>query len=177
VYVCSNCHALQMMDPSSVRLTQIEAATGAGGDAERLVPFWRLELTNDFVARFGAFLGGVDGCRALLVPAIKSGNYESLHKLARRMTTAQERLTYEAVEATDARFLPVQIGLDEAVALAEIIICRELIDRGRTLPDGDLKLQPAEVGLTYVPFRSDGYFCVDTVLNAVSFERVLVDKV
>jgi hypothetical protein len=177
LYVCSNCHALQMMGSSPVRLSGINAVAAPSGDTGRMVPFWRLGLSDDIIARYGSLLGGPDRCRTMLIPAIKSSNYESLHKLARRMTTAQERFTIEAIDATNERFLPVQIGLDEALALAGTIICRELLDHGLPLPERDLEIPPVEVGLVYFPFRSDGYFCVDSVLNAVSFERVLVDQV
>ncbi len=175
VYLCSNCHAIQMMDSSATRLTQIEAVGADSKESGKMIPFWRLGLPEDIVSRYGSMLGGADQCRALMIPAIKSGNYESLHKLSRRMTTAQSRFATEVVEVMDDRYLPVQIGPDEARAMAEVIICRELIDHGLALPEKDLEIVPTEIGLVYVPFHSESYFYVDSTLNAVSFERALVD--
>jgi len=174
IYICPNCHELQVMDRMDYLLEQIDLTSFGDKPVSSLVPFWRLGLPEVMAQRFGNLLGGLDRREQLLVPALGTSNFEALHKLAKRMSAAQGKMPIEAVESLDERFLPVRIGLSEALALAEIIICRELLDKGLKLPDTNLSLKPTTVGLVYVPFHLENYFYVDSVLNAVSVERALV---
>jgi hypothetical protein len=174
IYICPNCHELQVMGRMNYRLGQIDMALFGDKPVSYLVPFWRLGLPEVMAQRFGNLLGGLDRCRQMLVPALGSNNFEALHKLAKKMTAAQGKIPTEAVESLDERFLPVRIGLSEALALAEIIICRELLDKGLNLPDR-LDFEPTNVGLVYVPFHLENYFYIDSVLNAVSLEKTLVE--
>jgi hypothetical protein len=175
IYICPNCHELQVMDRINYRLEQIDMTSFGDKPVSSLVPFWRLGLPEVMVQQFGNLLGGLDRREQMLVPALGTSNFEALHKLAKRMSAAQGKMPMEAVESLDERFLPVRIGLTEALALAEIIICRELLDRGLKLPESSLALEPTSVGLVYVPFHLKNYFYVDSVLNAVSVERALVE--
>jgi predicted RNA-binding Zn-ribbon protein involved in translation (DUF1610 family) len=175
IYICPNCHELQVMGRMDNRLEQIDMAMFGDQPVTCLVPFWRLGLPDVMAQRFGNLLGGLDRCEQMLVPALGTGNFEALHKLAKRMSTAQRKMSTETIESLDERFLPVRIGLPEALALAEIIICRELLDKGLELPDSSLDLEPASVGLVYIPFHRQDYFYIDSVLNAVSMERTLVE--
>ena len=56
-----------------------------------------------------------------------------------------------------------------------MIVCRELVDRGYKLPEEDLVLKPRDIGLVFVPFHLENYFYIDSVINAVSLERTLLD--
>jgi len=175
VYICPNCHELQIMNIGEFRLAQIEAAVFEDDRRSRLVPFWQFGLPEIMAKRFGNLLGGLDRCDKMLVPAVGASNFEALHKLTRRISAAQSRIQTGAVESLDERFLPVRIGPGEALALAEMIVCRELVDKGHKLPEGGLALEPTELGLVYIPFHLENYFYVDSVLNAVSVEKTLVE--
>jgi hypothetical protein len=175
VYICSNCLELQVLDRNNATLPGIEVAEFEDDASIRLIPFWRLRLPEIMTGRFGNLLGGLDKGEDLLVPATGASNFEGVHKLARRMSVAQGRMTRTMVEKLDERYLPVRIGRGQALALAEMIVCRELVDHGHKLPEEGLELVPSEVGLVYVPFRQANYFYVDTVINAVSAEKSLIE--
>jgi|GEM_PF-530065 len=175
VYICPNCHELQIMNAGEFRLSQVEAAIFEDDHRSRLVPFWRLGLPEIMAKRFGRLLGGLDRCDKMLVPAVGANNFEALHKLTRRISAAQSRVPTGVVESLDERFLPVRIGPGEALALAEMIVCRELVDKGHKLPDDGLALRPTEIGLVYIPFHLENYFYVDSVLNVVGVEKTLVE--
>jgi hypothetical protein len=173
VYLCPNCHELQVVGRMDYRLSQIDVATFGEAPVTHLVPFWRLGLLELATNRLGNLFGGFQRCDSLLIPAMGTKNLDALHKLTKRMSTAQGKMPTKAVESLDERFLPVRIGLTEALALAEIIISRELLDKGLGLPNS-LDLKPTSVGLVYIPFHLEIYFYVDSVLNAVSMEKALV---
>jgi len=173
VYICPNCHELQVVGRMNFRLPRIDVATFGDAPVTRLVPFWRLSLPELASSRLGNLFGGLERCEGMLIPAMGTKNLDALHKLTRRMSAAQGKMPTQAVESLDERFLPVRIGLTEALSLAEIVISRELLDRGLALPD-KLDLEPTTVGLVYIPFHLENYFYVDSVLHAVSMEKALV---
>lgn len=175
VYICPNCHELQMMDKSSYSLPEIKTAIFEDSRPAKLVPFWTLGLPEVMAQRFGNLLGGLDKREKMFVPAIGASNFEAIHRLARRMSAAQGKMQTEPVESFDERYLPVRVGVAEALALAEMIICRELVDRCYKLPEEDLVLEPQDIGLVFVPFHLENYFYIDSVINAVSLERTLLD--
>lgn len=175
VYICPNCHELQMLEKDAVRLPEIKVAIAENDRDIRYVPFWTLKLPGVMTHKYGNLLGGLDKQEQLYVPALGASNFEAINRLAKRMSAAQGRMEIETVGELDDRYNPVRIGASEALALAEIIVSRELLDKGHKLPDGDLGLRPQDIGLVYVPFRLKNYFYVDAVLDAVSIERKVLD--
>ena len=175
VYICPNCHELQMLGKNTAQLPEIQVAVAENERDLRYVPFWTLRLPEVMAQRYGNLLGGLDKQEQMFVPALGGANFEAIYRLAKRMSAAQGRMEIETVGSLDDRYQPVRIGVSEAFALAEIIVCRELLDRGHKLPKGDMGLKPEEIGLVYVPFRLENYFYVDAVLDAVSVEKKLLD--
>ena len=174
VYICGNCKELQIPDPKSRRISHLEAVSFESDHEVQFVPFWRLHLPDIMTGALGNLLGGLDRSEYLLVPALGSDNFEALHKLARRMSAAHARMSTNTVIELDDRYRSVRIGPDHACALAEMIVCRELVDHGFKLPE-NLEIKPLDYGLVYVPFHRENYFYIDTALEAVTVERVLID--
>jgi predicted RNA-binding Zn-ribbon protein involved in translation (DUF1610 family) len=175
VYICPNCHELQMLRKDAARLPEIRVAVADDDQDIKYVPFWTFKLPEVMAHKYGNLLGGLDKQEIMLVPALRASNFEAIYRLAKRMSAAQGRMATETVGELDDRYQPVRIGASEALALAEIIVCRELLDKGHHLPDDDLGLKPQDIGLVYVPFRLKNYFYIDAVLDAVSVERKLLD--
>lgn len=175
VYICKNCRHVQMLGAGNRALPKIAVVMAEGHDDTRMVPFWWLKLPKIMTGVFGNLLGGVDHSDCLHIPALRSGNFEAICKLSRRMSAAHMRMELARVEEFDDRFPSVQIGLGEAVALAEMIIYRELVERGYQLPEEDINLTPEDYGLTFVPFHLENYFYVDSALNAIGVEKTLIE--
>lgn len=175
VYICDNCHCLQVLDKSDYRLPQIELADSSDNRSSKFVPFWLLRFQPEQTARFATLLGILDPTDYLAIPALRSGNFEAVHRLAKRMTAAKSQLQTHAVEVMDERFMPVQVSLAEATARATMIVARECLKLGNDVDFNGFDLTPVEVGLFYVPFRLENYFYVDSVLNAVTVEKTLLE--
>lgn len=175
IYICDNCHEVQTLGQDGLPVPRVEFVDGITDPATKMVPFWRLGLPELMAKRFGNLLGGLDKREQMFVPAIGSNNFEAVHRLAKRMSAAQGKLPTEVVESLDDRFLPVRVGQAEALALAEMIVCRELVDRGHKVPEEGIAINPQSVTLVFVPFHLENYFYVDSVLNAVTLERTLLD--
>jgi len=175
VYICSNCHHIQMLGAGGHAIPKITVVEAEGNRDSRLVPFWWLRLPKIMTGVFGNLLGGVDHSDCLYVPALRSGNFEAICRLSRRMSAAHGRFEVSTVEELNDRFPAVKIGLSEAIALAEMIIYRELVERGHRLPEEDIVLSPEDCGLTFVPFHLENYFYVDSALNAIGVEKTLIE--
>jgi hypothetical protein len=174
VYVCRNCHELTSLGSTGYKLSEVSVADGDLSEQANLVPFWWFRLPEDQMAQVNALLGGLDRPDRLVIPALRTNNIEAFLRLAKRMTVASPRIPAHPVEQLDSRFLSVRVGLPEAIARAEMLLIKELMALGRRDQDLKVELTPVEIGLTYVPFRADSYFYVDTVLGAVSLEQTLL---
>jgi hypothetical protein len=175
VYICSNCHHLQLLNGAGGRLEDLQAVAAESERDSKLVPFWWLRVPEIMAGAFGNLLGGVDHSERMYVPAIRSANFEGIYKLARRMSAAHLRMSSSSIDRMDQRFLSVRVGLAEAIALAEMIVYRELVERGFRLPEEEIEIQPKEFGLVFVPFHLESYFYVDSALNAIGMERTLIE--
>ena len=175
VYICGNCQHMQMLHEHGYRLPEIQAVTYQGNFEDRLIPFWWLKMPEIMTGAFANLLGGVDQSERLYIPALRSGNFEAIYRLGKRMSAAHKRMDTGLVDVMDERYMSVRIGLDEAIALAEMIIYRELVDKGYKLPEEDIAIRPEEIGLVFVPFHLENYFYMDSALNAIGLEKTLVE--
>ncbi len=175
VYICHNCHQLKMLEKGDYQLSSIDIAEHEESPNTTLVPFWWLRLPEEQAVKFRTLMGGLGTPDKIVIPALRSQNYEALHRLAKRMTAASLKMPVTTVDELDDRFLNVRVSLTEAIAQAEVIITREMINLGRRGDEAVMELTPLEVGLLYVPFRAENYFFVDTVLGAVSMEKTLLE--
>ena len=176
VYVCKNCHSLRLLDNSRYSISQVEVADVPLDHDSKLIPFWWFRLPADQSARLGVLMGGLGHPERLVVPALYTRNFEAVQRLAKRMTAAVGRIPVCITEELDDRYMSVRISLSEAVAQAEMIVTRELLSLGRRGEQAEMDLQPTEVGLLYIPFKLQNYFYTDTVLGAVSLEKVLLGE-
>lgn len=174
VYVCNNCHTPRLLNNARYTLTSIEQVDGEVGGHTKLIPFWWFRLRPEQSARLGVLMGGMGKPDRLVVPALRSKNFEAIHRLAKRMTTAATKMPSSRVDELDERCLAVRISLTEAVAHAEMIVARELLMLGKRGADAEVTLEPTEAGLLYVPFKLQNYFYTDTSIGAVSLEKTLL---
>jgi DNA-directed RNA polymerase subunit RPC12/RpoP len=175
VYICSNCHQMRMLEDSPYGELLIEQADCDISGKATLVPFWWIKITEEQSAKLNTLLGGLGQPDKLVMPALRSFNFEAMIRLSKRMSAAITRIPTVAVESMDERFLSVRVSLTEAVALAEMMVCKEWISMGRDMSGPETRIEPTAAGLIYVPFRLENYFYVDSVINAVSMEKTLLD--
>lgn len=175
VYICSNCHQMRMLEDSPYGDLMIEQADCDLSGQATLVPFWWIKIPPQQAVKLKTLLGGLGQPDKLVMPALRSFNFEAMIRLAKRMSAAITRIPTVPVESMDERFLSVRVSLAEAVALAEMMICKEWISLGRDMTGPETEIKPQAAGLIYVPFRLENYFYVDSVLNAVSMEKTLLE--
>lgn len=175
VYICSNCHRMRMLDDFPYGELSIERADCDISEQATLVPFWWIRIPPEQAVKLKTLLGGLGQPDILVMPALRSFNFEAMIRLARRMSAAIPRIPKAPVDKMDERYLSVRVSLSEAVALAEIMVCKEWITLGRDMTGPETEIIPTAAGLLYVPFRLENYFYVDTVLNVVSLEKTLME--
>ncbi|MBU0984372.1 MAG: hypothetical protein KKA42_10915 [candidate division Zixibacteria bacterium] len=175
VYYCRNCKEMQILERSEISSVTVEMAGDSAGPDDRLVPFWWLTLSGPDAGRLGKLFGSLKPVDRLVIPAFETAHFDGMYKLSRRITAAFDKLPRHRTQALDDRCIPVQVRPAQAVANAEIIICREMLERGLALPDETTSLRTDQAGLVYVPFHLENYFYMDSVLNAITLERVLID--
>ncbi len=175
VYICSNCHQMRMLDDFPYGDLLIEQADCDLSGKATLVPFWWIKVSDEQAATMNTLLGGLGQPDKLVIPALRSFNFEAMIRLGERMSAAITRIPTVSVESMDERFLSVRVSLTEAVALAEMMVCRKWISLGREMTGPETEIKPLQAGLIFVPFRLENYFYVDSVLNAISMEKTLLD--
>ncbi len=175
VYICDNCHQVRMLEDCPYGELTIEQADCDLSGKATLVPFWWIKITDERAAKLNTLLGGLGQPDKLVMPALRSLNFEAMIRLAKRMSAAITRIPTASVTSMDEQFLSVRVSLTEAVALAEMMVCKEWISLGRDMTGPETKIEPVAAGLIYVPFRLENYFYVDSVLGAISLEKTLLD--
>jgi len=176
VYICHNCHNVVALDQGEVPRGGIELAAGENSAGDRMFPFWLLTLNANEVGRIAksSAVGGAP--EVLAVPAFRLSNFAMMQKLCQRITCAMPTIPTTPAEAYNSNFLPVEIGVAEAVTLAEICLyCEDVTKRSDLAPD-NVALSPRDVGLVFVPFHPQNYFYVDSVINAVTFSKHSISR-
>ncbi len=176
VYICENCHVLNVVDKSQYRINEIALVNSESRESDILLPFWSFKIPEILQARLEPLFGGIRKSDRLVVPAFAVTNYEAAYRLAKKMSAASPQLDLVPVETFDLRFRAVDLCLDKALALADILIYRAQLERQNTLKSKDesIVFHAEQVALFYSPFHPDNYFMVDSVINAITFEKNLV---
>ncbi|PKK84252.1 MAG: hypothetical protein CVT49_04600 [candidate division Zixibacteria bacterium HGW-Zixibacteria-1] len=172
IYICDNCGQLITPGKRQQGLKKI-CYIGSGEAQDRMFPFWALKLNKSDAQRMRKFFGGIYASDTLAIPAFKIPNFEAMFRLAKRISSAMPKLELMQLERQGKNFADVTLSLENALAMAEVILYREYIKRAEGAGKFDGSLKPDEISLFYAPFRKEHYFFVDTVLGAVTFEKSL----
>ncbi|MFQ5499677.1 MAG: hypothetical protein ACE5FH_08385 [Candidatus Zixiibacteriota bacterium] len=175
IYVCHNCDELNNIEPGNIDLACMEVVSGDHGTSERLFPFWSFPLPEDGSIDLRRMFGGVHECSRLVVPAFHLRNLEAAYRLAKRISLAASGFDLEPVISIDQRYHSVDRSVSEAIGLANVIIYRESVDERVAKSVGDLVFQPDAATLFYAPFTRQSYFYVDSSLEAITFEKSLLE--
>jgi DNA-directed RNA polymerase subunit RPC12/RpoP len=171
VYICHNCQSVVALDQGEAPRGGIRLAQGENVGGDTMFPFWLLTLSDYEVGRIAkssALAGAPD---VLVVPAFRMSNFGEMRKLCQRITCAMPNIPTMPAESYSRNFLPVEIGISEAVTLADVCLyCEDVTKRSELSPD-EVALSPRDVGLVFVPFRPQSYFYVDSIINAVTFAK------
>jgi hypothetical protein len=176
VYICRNCHELTVIEDTGHSLNKLYKADAESGPDDRMFPFWSFRISGHDAARLKPMFGGMFDSDRLVVPAFRVPNFEAMYRLSRRISMTYPRLNLAPVEVTDEKYVNVSLPLTEALLMADIIIYREEVGRGLRQKKGDAVFRPMEVSLFFAPFHKQSYFYVDSLFEAVTFEKNMVDS-
>ncbi len=171
VYICRNCQRLIQLERYPQMLRQIGHSTGGTAGNDQWFPFWAMKLGLKSAVALRRMFGGIYDSDWLVIPAFKLSNFEAMFKLAKRMSSAYPKLEIGDAVSMDKNYNAVSLGLHEALALTEVIIYREKITRNHNVKSGHEPIEPEVISLFYMPFHPENYFLVDSVMNAVTFEK------
>lgn len=177
-YICPNCHEPKTLDQTPLPLDSVSRVTGSNGHRSRMFPFWVMQVGEYDRTRIGRLFGGIYRSDRIVLPAFRIAKFESLYRLTERMSPAWKQFESECIEKFEGNYEPVEIGLSEAIAMAEVAIYRKEMKQSA----GTRGLMPKKEGffpegaeLLYVPFHAENYFFVDSVMQMITFEKRLAD--
>lgn len=172
VYVCRNCNQAVSIDRDYALDEGIMIVKGGKlrSREDRLFPFWSFKLPPQIVSRLVAPMrqGAYD---RLIVPGFRMGNFESMRRLSRRITSLESGLEMSSILQYSPAFLPVTLGLKEAEIMAEAILYCSQLKRNPGVTADEFDIRPEEVRLFYAPFHPENYFYVDSIDGSVTFEK------
>jgi predicted RNA-binding Zn-ribbon protein involved in translation (DUF1610 family) len=176
VYICHNCHSLTVLENYPSLRREICAATVDKAHGDRLFPFWSIKVSERDAIIVKRLFGGLTGSDRLVIPAFRIPSFEAMYRLCKRMSPAISKFGFSPINSFDQRYLPVNVGVAEALVLAEAILLREQMGRELHLIDQTREFASDDISLVFAPFHPESYFYVDSALGAVTFERTLVDR-
>ena len=172
IYICENCRQLAVLDNRADISAGVYTAETEASPNDLLFPFWSFGISQDQSSQLRPIFGGLFSSGRLVIPAFRVQNFDALCRLSKRISAAHPRLQLSLVEQFDARYKPVAVCSDEARMLADVFIHREKYQPGGA-PAELITFRPTDTALFYAPFHPESYFYVDSILNAVTFERKL----
>jgi len=172
VYVCSNCQTVASIE-KGYNVSELRFAEDPSHHGTQF-PFWALQMPDDKLPMVRQMFGGMFRSNYIVVPAFRMPDFEAMFRLSKRMSVARPQFELDGLERYDEKFRPADLPLSEAEVLANIMIHRRMIESrsGQFANDDTLEdFHPSAVELFYAPFAPQSYFYVDTILNAVTFEK------
>lgn len=174
IYVCNNCHTVNLVDAHGPDVEAIRWVEPPSGNTDPMFPFWSFELSVDDSAEVARMFGGIYRSNRLAIPAFRLPNFEAAFRLTQRMSAAINQIDTALIYTSHDRFRPVTLGPSEAVLHAEIMIYRARVGKLSHVDINEIRFRPSSAQIVYLPFHEEAYFFVDSVLNAVTFEKNLV---
>ncbi len=171
VYICRNCETIVSLDRNLPLEGKICQSRGKSDKSEPIFPFWVFTVPQEIVTRISRLAVLEQSSDKLIVPAFRISNFKVMRNLTQRVTAAYTHFPLEPVESFNKNFRSVDIGLNEALTMAEICLFCELAARNPRTSLSSVSLQPQEIGLFYAPFKARNYFYTDSVIDTVSFAR------
>lgn len=173
LYICRNCQALEVVDDFNMSLKEIKFCDTGDVKPNQYLPFWSFELDEKTAQMLRPYFGGIFNSDRLIVPAFKIENIDAMFRLTKRVSSAYPRLNPTELYDTNDLFKEVNLKPTEALTFADIFVYKDKYIKGQSSP-GQVQFQPLSVSLLYLPFEAENYFYVDSVLNAVTFEKSLL---
>jgi hypothetical protein len=163
VYICHNCQTVVCLDKENSLTDRIFSPGRRTKPNDIMFPFWVFRLDHKTVGRIAkkAVIGPSPD--KLVIPAFRIANFKVMQRLVQRFSSAFADFPQEAVEKFDNSFQSVDIGLSEAITLAEICLYCEKAPRDPGLRPDRVKIKPREVSLYYSPFHPESYFYVRAI--------------
>ncbi len=172
VYICRNCQSVASIEPGHP-VSEISFAADPTKHAPQF-PFWALKMPEVSQGMIRQMFGGMYRSEWMVIPAFRMPDFEAMFRLAKRMSVAKPQFDLGGLERFDERFRSASLPLSEAKVLANIIIHRRMIESRSAAIGPDKAIDdfhPTDVKLFYVPFAPQSYFYVDTIINAITFEK------
>jgi len=176
VYICHNCHSVVSLDAGTVFDQGVCFSPSPKAGVVQMLPFWLFKVSSDVVMAVAKQPKGVAESDWLAVPGFRVANLAVMRQLCQRMTAALPHFTRQPADNYDQRFQPVDIGLSEAAALAEICLYCEKAVKAGDFPAETIGMKPEKAELIYIPFAPQNYFYVDTVVDAVTFPQAAIAR-
>ena len=173
VYICHNCNVLTDLEPGVV-IDEIQQAIHQKNNRNMMVPFWSFKIKNISQSELKEVFGGIYHSDRVVIPAFLIHNYNALYRLTKRMSAAFPQLDFESLESQSKRFAPINLPLQEAVDLIRLFIQTDKFKKSIHTKNKIYDFQFDSVSLFYAPFHLESYFYVDSVLQAVTFEKNLL---
>ena len=174
IYICRNCQAVTSIDGKLKIDGGVEVVAARVREDDIYFPFWSLTLSSEIVQQSGLKDGDDHLSNRILIPAFEIRNFDVVGRLSRKMSRAVSEMPLGIIERDHRKFHPAAVDLQEALALAEIIVYINRLSRNRSLRAEKINISPEKVGLVYAPFHPQNYFFVDSALERVTFEKQLV---
>ncbi|MBD3402062.1 hypothetical protein GF420_04140 [candidate division GN15 bacterium] len=174
VYICDNCHVVNTVDGRGLDVDELQWVEPAAGSTDSLFPFWTFDLGDQDSADVARLFGGIHQSGRLVIPALRMPNFEAAFRLTQRISAAIGQFETVPVDLYNERFRPVTLSPAEARLYAEIMIYRARVKRATDADITQVEFAPTASSIVYLPFQEQAYFYVDSVLNAVTFEKNLV---
>jgi len=166
IYCCRNCGSICSLETDSEYDKKIHVAATGGNVKSTLMPFWRLDYQT----------GSGGELTQIVVPAFRVKNLEAMWRLSSRLSASASQIDFAPEGAIESEMAPANVGLKEAKVLAHAIIARQDLKR-REGSIKDLNLIFGSATILLVPFHTESYFLVDSVLSAITIERQALAQV
>jgi hypothetical protein len=173
LYLCNNCHHLNLIDNSPIPIQRIDVTVGQPKD-HPLFPFWVFDLSPGDAEHVTRLFGGIRQVKQLTVPAFKLRSFEALFRLTQRVSAALPSFPTAQAGMHDFQFRPVTLSPTDAIMMGRVMMYRAMVGRSPQTTIRQVSFDPIAAKLIYLPFHEQSYFYVDSIHDAVTFEKNLV---